>query len=361
MSNFYVKKLYLSVNNVKTSSIEFTNHLNIICSPSDTEKNCILECINFIFGCANKDFSLKKSTNYDTVNMEIETNNGPIFLKRSFEENHIYVKSHNLQIESGKYSKTKSNLYIGDLFLKLMEIYTPSSYGQGDDFEPSVVESALDEDLVQSFELEEEKKIDFILNRIAEKEREITAATIKSKNLSQEIYKVNDELAQCSIHARHHQNLRSQYTLDIKRLIFMVEDKSSKAEVNKILLKIKELDNGESDLICELNNLQKKSFKLTKKRQGIEYLINSKLKPEVNKLKEYLLENGKFYPGLLIIDSSLLSLKEKVEGKASGNMKGALFQYLVNHQHEGQTIIVGNTIPEVDYDGVNVIRFKSGA
>lgn len=355
MSNFYVKKLYLSGNNVETSSIEFTNNLNIICCPSDSEKNCILECINFILGCDNKDFFLNRNSNYDALNMEIATNNGSIFLKRHFEENHIYVTSLNSQIESGKYSITKSHLYIGDLFLKLMEIYTPSSYGQGDAFEPSVVEYALDEDLVQNFELEEGKKINFILNKIAKKEREITTATIKSKNLSQEIYKLSDELTQCSIHARHHQNLRSQYTSDIKRLIFMVEDESSKDEVNDLLHKVKELEHGESDLICELNNLQKKSFKLTKKRNEVESLINSKLKPEINKLKKYLMENRTFYPGFLIIDSSALSLEGKEEGRA---LDDALFQYLISHQHDGQAIIVKNHIPGVDYESVNVISFS---
>ncbi|MCC3867946.1 coiled-coil domain-containing protein [Terrisporobacter mayombei] len=343
-----------------------------------------------------------------------------------------------------------------------------------------------------------QKKIDSILNEITQKEGEITVATIKSKDLSQEIYKLNDELAQCSILAGRYENLRSQYMSDIKRFTFIVEGQAngcnfqteskcpicygalpkikepsfveaSHVEVNKLLLKITDLDNAESDLICELNNLQEKSLKLTKKRIEIESLINAKLKPQINKLKEtldeyklsienhkessiiksfqhnmicdlqkleikytcdmkykakeyfkedflntinkklqnilkcclfenyanvkfdlssfdimvgekskltygkgyraflntimaialreYLLEHGKFCPGLLIIDSPILSLKQNVEGKASDSMKGALFQYLLNHKNDGQTIIVENSIPEVNYDGVNVIRF----
>ncbi|MCC3867947.1 ATP-binding protein [Terrisporobacter mayombei] len=135
MSSFYIKKLSLSGNNVKTSSIEFTNNLNIVCGPSDTGKTYILECIDFIFGCDNKDFPLSKNTGYDIVNMEISTSCGPIFLKRNFEENNIYVESNNPQIESGKYSKTKSRLYIGDLFLKLMEINSPPKIIKNQNFE----------------------------------------------------------------------------------------------------------------------------------------------------------------------------------------------------------------------------------
>lgn len=584
MSSFYIKKLSLSGDNVKTSSIEFTNNLNIICGPSDTGKTYILECIDFIFGCDNKNFPLNKNTGYDTVNMEIATSCGDIFLKRNFEENHIYVKSNNPQIESGKYSKTKSKLYIGDLFLKLMGINSPPKIIKNQNFDRQSLTFRtflhtffIEEDNVsqresilfkrkesantailssllylitgnffENFDQQEDKKIrqtrknalmdyinynlsylsarekeiskietcdvellqkkiDSILNEITQKEGEITAATIKSKDLSQEIYRLNDELAQCSILASRYENLRSQYMSDIKRLTFIVEGQvngydfraetscpicygslpkikepsfieASNVEVNKLLLKIKDLDNAENDLICELNNLQEKNLKLTKKRREIESLINSKLKPQINKLKEtldeyklsienhkessiiksfqdnmisdlqklevkytcdmkykpkeyfkkdflntinkklqnilkccffensnsvkfdlssfdimvsgkskltygkgyraflntimalalreYLLEHGKFCPRLLILDSPILSLIEKGEGKASDSMKGALFKYLINHKNDGQTIIVENSIPEVNYDDVNVIRFtkdeKSG-
>jgi hypothetical protein len=75
-------------------------------------------------------------------------------------------------------------------------------------------------------------------------------------------------------------------------------------------------------------------------------------------LMEYLKEHGKHPPGLLMVDSPILSLKEAVDDEASDSMKSALFQYLSEHQSVGQIIIIENDIPELDYgSGENIIRF----
>lgn len=58
-----------------------------------------------------------------------------------------------------------------------------------------------------------------------------------------------------------------------------------------------------------------------------------------------------------IIDSPILSLKEKGSEKASDRMKASLFQYMLNHLENGQTIIIENEIPDFDYSKTNVIRF----
>ncbi|WP_302538326.1 hypothetical protein [Clostridium saudiense] len=60
---------------------------------------------------------------------------------------------------------------------------------------------------------------------------------------------------------------------------------------------------------------------------------------------------------MLIIDSPILSLKEKSDEKASDSMKSSLFKYLVDNQNSGQTIIIENDIPDIDYSKVNVIKF----
>jgi hypothetical protein len=74
-------------------------------------------------------------------------------------------------------------------------------------------------------------------------------------------------------------------------------------------------------------------------------------------LMEYLSDKGKYAPELLIIDSPILSLKEKGDGVASDTMKAALFQYLLDNQAHGQVIIVENDIPDLDYSNANVIQF----
>ncbi len=78
-------------------------------------------------------------------------------------------------------------------------------------------------------------------------------------------------------------------------------------------------------------------------------------------LMEYLSERGRYAPGVLIIDSPILSLKEVGDEKASDTMKAALFQYMLNNQDYGQTIIIENNIPELDYSKANVIQFTKDA
>ena len=74
-------------------------------------------------------------------------------------------------------------------------------------------------------------------------------------------------------------------------------------------------------------------------------------------LMEYLAEQSKYSPGLLIVDSPILSLKERGDEKASDTMKAALFQYLLDNQNAGQVIIIENSIPKLDYRKANVISF----
>lgn len=71
---------------------------------------------------------------------------------------------------------------------------------------------------------------------------------------------------------------------------------------------------------------------------------------------KYMSENAKHYIPFLILDSPLLSLKE-VDESCSDSMKNGLFEYIINNQSCGQTIIVENDIPDLDYKNVNIIRF----
>ncbi|MGF7002568.1 hypothetical protein M2149_000957 [Lachnospiraceae bacterium PFB1-21] len=74
-------------------------------------------------------------------------------------------------------------------------------------------------------------------------------------------------------------------------------------------------------------------------------------------LMKYLSLDGKYAPGLLILDSPILSLKENNEEDASEGMKASLFKYLVNNQRFGQMIIAENDIPRIDYKNANIIEF----
>ena len=74
-------------------------------------------------------------------------------------------------------------------------------------------------------------------------------------------------------------------------------------------------------------------------------------------LMKYLAERGKYAPGILVVDSPILSLKERGDEKTPDTMKTALFKYLLDNQNYGQVIIIENNVPKLDYSKANVIAF----
>lgn len=79
-------------------------------------------------------------------------------------------------------------------------------------------------------------------------------------------------------------------------------------------------------------------------------------------IRKYLCEKGAFAPRLFIADSPLLTLKQGVDDLAPESMKAALFQYFIENQKMGQTIIIENEIPDLDYaaKGVKIHYFTKG-
>jgi len=61
------------------------------------------------------------------------------------------------------------------------------------------------------------------------------------------------------------------------------------------------------------------------------------------------------------MDSPILSLKERGEDIGteitSDSMRGGLFQYMIDHEENRQTIVLENQIPDLDYGSANLIHF----
>ena len=78
-------------------------------------------------------------------------------------------------------------------------------------------------------------------------------------------------------------------------------------------------------------------------------------------LQEMLNEFNLHMPHLLVMDSPILSLKEREEDVGtevtSDSMRGGLFQYMIDHEKNRQTIILENEIPPLDYSTANIIHF----
>lgn len=80
-------------------------------------------------------------------------------------------------------------------------------------------------------------------------------------------------------------------------------------------------------------------------------------------LMKYLESYAEYAPHLLILDSPILSLKEKKhkiseKEKATPGMRESLFDYIITNCGNNQVIIAENEIPEhVDYSAANMIEF----
>ena len=109
--------------------------------------------------------------------------------------------------------------------------------------------------------------------------------------------------------------------------------------------------------------IDRKSFDIkingnkAKKNQGKGYraFLNSLY---ANALTYYLSQNGKYSPGLLLLDSPILTLKEEERKQdSSDSMKKELMKSFIEYGDARQIIIVENDIPEIDYSKVNRIEF----
>ena len=74
-------------------------------------------------------------------------------------------------------------------------------------------------------------------------------------------------------------------------------------------------------------------------------------------LSRYMESKAKYSPDFLVLDSPILSLKEKEAKKPSETMRNTLFENIVDNQKGIQTIVIENEIPEINYKDANIIHF----
>ena len=101
--------------------------------------------------------------------------------------------------------------------------------------------------------------------------------------------------------------------------------------------------------------------KATKHGKGYRAFLNTVV---ALMFRKYLCNDAKYNPGLLIIDTPLLGLDQGVDDAAPESMRTALFTYFMNHQDEGQVVVIENLdhIPNLNYEesGANIITFTKG-
>ena len=78
-------------------------------------------------------------------------------------------------------------------------------------------------------------------------------------------------------------------------------------------------------------------------------------------LSRYMQKHAHYAPGLILLDSPILSLKEIDTQKPSQSMRNGLFENIASTSEGIQTIVIENKIPEIDYSNVNLIHFTKNA
>lgn len=134
---------------------------------------------------------------------------------------------------------------------------------------------------------------------------------------------------------------------------------------------INELSNGIKSFLenCNYDNLLSVIFD----KANMDIVINGKKKSSNGKgynayfnsvvaivLSRYMESKAKYSPDFLVLDSPILSLKEKETKKPSETMRNTLFENIVDNQKGIQTIVIENEIPEINYKDANIIHFTKG-
>ena len=131
---------------------------------------------------------------------------------------------------------------------------------------------------------------------------------------------------------------------------------------------INELSNGIKSFLenCNYDNLLSVIFD----KADMDIVINGTKKSSNGKgynayfnsvvaivLSRYMENKAKYSPDFLVLDSPILSLKEKETKKPSETMRNTLFENIVDNQKGIQTIVIENEIPEINYKDANIIHF----
>ena len=343
-----------------------------------------------------------------------------------------------------------------------------------------------------------QRKIGEVLKSIEAAEKEMNAAIGRSRELAEEIIGIDGQLAESKTLRNRYRALRSQYRSDIRRLTFIAEGdienenitkpvscpycggdvkaekrksyvEPAKAEVEKLVPKISDLQDAQDELADTIKNLEARREAAVAEKDVLDQRIRSQMRPKISELQDHLIEykqavefskeeqiladieedmkkelekyeaedvvelkfdvdshytdeimkkwgdiidvifkechydkydisvlskesfdvsvnghakktfgegyrafvnvimvlalqeylekNGTYSSNILVLDSPILTLKERVSVKASEGMQASLFKYLIAHQTGHQTVVVENDPPQIDYTGVNMIHF----
>ncbi len=194
------------------------------------------------------------------------------------------------------------------------------------------------------------------VDRMRERLVMYTAALERAK--AKEMVKYFSEVLNDQLLKLHNEDGDLNVNFDVRAKIREVLQKPLERHLTEILEKCKYENYSGSRFDEELCDVVVNGSEKMSQGQGFRAFLNTVMALAVQEvMNEFKLHKTH----LLVMDSPILSLKERGEDIGteitSDSMRGALFQYMIDHEDDRQTIVLENTIPALDYKKVNVIRF----
>ena len=212
-----------------------------------------------------------------------------------------------------------------------------------------------------------ELEINDLLQDIEAAESSLDEAISKNQELTTLIIDIDDKIAESKMLKDRYASLRTQYESDIRRLTFIAEGDLHRDSIPKI--SVCPFCNGELQKDKSESCIEAAEFEVEKIFLKIKDLREADLSIDeetsrllLQKIQEWLEKEGRHQLQFLLLDSPILSLKEKEENigtqKTSSGMRNGLFKYFVDHRNDRQTIVLENEIPNIDYEDANLIHFS---
>lgn len=217
-----------------------------------------------------------------------------------------------------------------------------------------------------------EKQKDNLVNQRTEQEEKIRGELepkiqklkeqLKEYKISLEFTEMNTMIDQFSTFFKEEREAvenekSSSFHLDVKEKFKEVFKKGLDEELDKLLKCCDYRDYVGSFFDIKSYDVVVNGHKKKSQGKGYRAFLNTILSIAMENCLEKM---GNYHPALLVVDSPILTLKEKDakdDEYVTEPMKEHLFEYLVKRNNSLQMIIIENEIPSIKYENANLIHF----
>lgn len=409
---FFIEKIVASGAGKKESTIVFKPGANIIYGPSNTGKTYIVKCIDFLFGSDADPFD--SSSGYDSISIYLKTRGGQVVMHRKLGSNKIDVSSTDPSISNGKYTaKASGKNYektINSVWLALIGITEQHSINKNERSQKQVLSWRT---FCHMFMLTETKIISetsiflpdrgysdtsalsallFLLwgkdfsdteaiesKEIKDAKKDAIKTYIVANKLTPKANQLKEKIAEYKKTLEYQNEISFLKKLVEQKTSDIIDTESLGESENKFKVKdyfdysfVSEFGKWIKLFLedCKYPNLTSLIFD----KATMDIVLNGKKKSANGKgynaylnsavaivLSRYMQKHAHYAPGLILLDSPILSLKEIDTQKPSQSMRNGLFENIASTSEGIQTIVIENEIPEIDYSNVNLIHFTKNA